>query len=174
MLGISVMTKIQRHVRTLSASAGTSSPLNNVSAINCMHGARSHSRRMRAAPNARRAPRYDKGSRLSALQPHVGMARSVNHAKKFHQPFIAANAVADRVSKPGQNEAPDVPAPRSPSFRRLHDAFDGSLGLVEKRTTKIATLLFEVTRRCDQLDLKGRVKPTIHESAARALRKISV
>jgi hypothetical protein len=34
-------------------------------------------------------------------------------------------------------------------------------------------LVFEIARGLDQLDLKGRVKPTVHESAARALRKTS-
>ena len=97
----------------------------------------------------------------------------MDDTQEFHQTFIPTDAIADGVAKRGKEEAPDVTGPRPSPGGCLHDRSDGGLDFIEKLPAKIAALVFEIARGLDQLDLKGRVKPTVHESAARALRKTS-
>ena len=101
------------------------------------------------------------------------MACRVNEAQKFNQPLIPTDSIANGITEPGEQKAPDLATPRPPSRWRLHDAVNCPFGLINQLAAKTAALLLKIPRGLNQFDLERRVKPPLHEREVRALPKTS-
>ena len=99
------------------------------------------------------------------------MARTVQDAQKLNG--VSSRAITDDKGETVEFQAANTAITLRPALRGDHDCFDGGFRLLDEITPQTNTLLLLVTSGGNQVSLEFGMIPTVHPSAARALRKTS-